>query len=160
MRDFSKVSPSIWHSERFNSLPSDDARYAYLYLLTSGHQTSAGCYRLPDAYAAADLRWSVERYLRARSELVAAGLIKHDAAACVVMITRWFRFNAPQNGNHLKSIRAVLERLPSQDIWAAATAELDAAIDAMAKAKAEKEAKQEATAKPGNTWSNWKPKAA
>ncbi len=27
MRDFSKVSPTVWQSERFNSLPSDDGRY-------------------------------------------------------------------------------------------------------------------------------------
>ncbi len=159
MRDFSKVSPSLWHSERFNSLPSDDARDAYLYLLTSEHQTSAGCYRLPDAYAAADLRWPVERYQHARSELIASGLVNHDAALCrddyaLVPV------QCPQNGNHLKGIRGVLERLPSQEIWAAATAELEAALEAMAKAKAEKDAKQEATAKAGNAWSNWKPKAA
>ena len=48
MREFSKVSPAVWQSERFHSLPSDDGRYVHLYLLTNDHQNSAGCYRLPD----------------------------------------------------------------------------------------------------------------
>lgn len=161
MRDFSKVSPSLWHSERFNSLASDDARFAYLYMLTCEHQTSAGCYRLPDAYAAADLRWPVERYQRALSELIGSGLIVHDPAASVVMVTRWFRFNSPMNEKHLKGIRHILERLPSQKIWAEATAELDECLAAIAKVKAERESKQAAGEKvTGNAWAGWKPRAA
>lgn len=161
MRDYSKVSPSVWHSERFNSLGSDDARYTYIYLLTCSHQTSAGCYFLPTAYAAADLRWPVERYQRALSELISASLISHDAAANVVRITRWFKFNAPMNDKHLKGIRHILERLPSQKIWAEATAELDEVMTRAAKAMAEKEAKQEAGGKaPGTSWAGWKPRAA
>ena len=159
MRDFSKISPTLWHSTRFNGLATDDARYAYLYLLTSEHQTSAGCYRLPDAYAAADLHWPVDRYLKALAELVTAGLVKHDATASVIMITRWFRFNAPMNEKHLKGIRHVLERLPSRIIWAAATAELDETLAATVAAKAGPDAKQTAgdTAK-GNPWSGYRPR--
>ena len=161
MRDFSKVSPSLWHSERFNGLPSDDARYAYLYLLTSVHQTSAGCYRLPDEYAAADLHWRVERYRTARAELVKADLIRFDATASVLMVTRWFRFNPPMNEKHLKGIRHILERLPSQIIWADATSELDETLAANAKAKEEREAKLAGGEKAAsNPWSNWKARAA
>lgn len=160
MRDFSKISPTLWHSDRFNSLTTDDARFCYLYLLTNAHQTSAGAYRLPDAYAAADLRWTIERYQQARSELVDAGLIGHDAAASVLRITRWFRINPPMNEKHLKGIRHILERLPSQAIWQAATDELDDVMEAIAKDKAEREANQAAGKASGNIWANWKPKVA
>ena len=161
MRDFSKVSPSLWHSERFNGLASDDARLAYLYMLTCQHQTSAGCYRLPDAYAAADLRWPVERYQKARAELVKAGLVRFDTSASVLMITRWFRFNPPMNEKHHKGIKHILERLTSQAIWADATAELDECLSAIAKAKAEQASKQAAGEKvTGNPWAGWKPRAA
>jgi hypothetical protein len=88
MREFSKISPALWQSERFNSLPSDDGRYLYLYLLTNEHQNSAGCYRLLDLYACSDLRWSIERYSKARSELVDGGLVRFDAKGPVVMIVR------------------------------------------------------------------------
>jgi hypothetical protein len=161
MRDFSKVSPTLWHSERFNSLATDDARYAFLYILTSEHQTSAGCYRLPDAYAAADLHWPLERYQKARAELAKAELIRFDANASVLMVTRWFRFNPPMNPSHLKGIRHVLDRLPSQTIRVDASAELDEVMTANAQARAEREAKQAAGEKPtANPWASWKPRAA
>jgi hypothetical protein len=161
MRDFSKVSPSLWHSERFNNLASDDARFAYLYLLTCEHQTSAGCYRLPDAYAAADLRWSIDRYQRSRAELATAGLINFDTVASVMMITRWFRFNPPMNEKHLKGIRHILERLPSEQIWADASIELDEFLQTVASVKAEKQAKHEMGGKmPPNPWTGWKPRVA
>jgi hypothetical protein len=113
MRSFSKISPDLWDSERFTTLPSDDGRYLYLYLLTCRHQTSAGAYKLPDGYAATDLRWTSERYLCARELLVGADLIRIDSQTSVVMITRWFKHNPPMNADHLKSIEGELERLPS-----------------------------------------------
>jgi hypothetical protein len=110
MRGYSKISPALWDSERFTSLPSDDGRYLYLYLLTSRHQTSAGAYRLPDGYASTDLRWTPERYVEAREQLVQADLIRFDSQATVVMITRWFKHNPPMNASHLKSIEGELEQ--------------------------------------------------
>lgn len=161
MRDYSKVSPSLWASERFHSVGSDDARYVYLYMLTCEHQTSAGAYRLPDAYAAADLRWPIGRYQKARAELVNTGLIRFDASAAVLMVTRWFRFNPPMNPSHLKGIRHVLDRLPSQTIRVDATAELDEVMTANAQARADREAKQAAGEKlTASSWASWKPRAA
>ena len=86
MRDFSKISPALWQSKRFNTLPSDDGRYLYLYLLTNGHQTSAGAYRLPDGYATNDLRWELSRYVKARHELISADLILIADAFFITMI--------------------------------------------------------------------------
>ena len=125
MRGYSKISPALWDSERFNALPSDDGRYLYLYLLTSRHQTSAGAYRLPDGYAATDLRWTPERYARARELLVQADLIRFEAQSSVVMITRWFKHNPPMNDSHLKSIEGELERLPSPRLAEAAHSDLE-----------------------------------
>ena len=113
MRDFSKISPALWHSKRFNNLPSDDGRYLYLYLLTNEHQTSAGCYRLPDGYATNDLSWELSRYVTARQELVAADLIFFDELESVVMITRWFKHNPPMSESHFVGINRLLEKLPS-----------------------------------------------
>ena len=38
MRDFSKISPDVWQSERFRALPSDEARYLFLYLMTTSEE--------------------------------------------------------------------------------------------------------------------------
>jgi hypothetical protein len=124
MRGYSKISPALWDSERFTSLPSDDGRYLYLYLLTSRHQTSAGAYRLPDGYASTDLRWTEERYAEARKLLVDADLIRFDSQTSVVMITRWFKHNPPMNASHLKSIEGELGRLSSLLLAEAAHSDL------------------------------------
>ncbi len=138
MREYSKVSPNVWQSERFNNLPSDDGRLLYLYLLTCSHQNSAGTYRLPDGYACVDLRWKPERYHNARAELVAADLIAFDDLASVVMICRWFRHNPPMSEKHLIGIERALERLPSESI---AQHALEAAQEAWEAKQAERAAK-------------------
>jgi len=80
MRDFNKVSPTLWQSSRFVDLPSDDGRFLYLYLLTCHHQNSAGCFWLPDGYACNDIRWEAKRYVSARQSLLDADLIRYDDA--------------------------------------------------------------------------------
>ena len=143
MRDFSKISPALWHSKRFNNLPSDDGRYLYLYLLTNEHQTSAGCYRLPDGYATNDLGWELSRYVSARQELVAADLILFDESESVVMITRWFQHNPPMSDSHFIGIERVLTKLPSQNIWIAAS---KAANEAWTSVQEEKRTRQQSQA--------------
>jgi hypothetical protein len=132
MREFSKVSPLVWRSERFIDLPSDDGRYLYLYLLTCEHQNSAGAYRLPDAYACADLRWKPERYVKAKKELVSADLIAIDDKASVIAIRRWFQHNPPMSLPHLKGIQKMLDKLPSLAIASEAALEAEAAFEARA----------------------------
>jgi hypothetical protein len=136
MRDYSKISPSVWHSQRFNNLPSDDGRYLYLYLLTSSHQTSAGCFQLPDGYACSDLRWTLERYKAALEQLVDADLIHLDAETSVVMITRWFKHNPPMSDSHLLGIERVLERIPSVSICEVAQEDLQASWASIQQQKA------------------------
>lgn len=138
MREFSKVSPALWQSDRFNGLPSDDGRYLYVYLLTNEHQTSAGCYRLPDGYACSDLRWPRDRYATARTQLVAADLIKFDASAQVIMVTRWFKHNPPMNEDHHTGIVRILERLPSETIANAALQALEDSLESIRAGKAER----------------------
>jgi hypothetical protein len=116
MRDFNKVSPTLWQSSRFVDLPSDDGRFLYLYLLTCPHQNSAGCFWLPDGYACNDIRWDSTQYQAARQTLIDADLIQFDAANQVILIERWFKHNPPMNQSHLKGIAAMLERCGSPDL--------------------------------------------
>ena len=146
MRSYSKISHALWQSERFNNLPSDDARYLYLFLLTSSHQTSAGAYRLPDGYACADLRWPPERYIKARQQLVDADLLAFDADCSVIFIRRWFKHNPPMNDSHLKSIEGELGRLSSETLAQIAMAEL---AEAQSDIEVEKMARANRNRKPG-----------
>ena len=114
MRDFNKVSPTLWQSSRFVDLPSDDGRFLYLYLLTCHHQNSAGCFWLPDGYACNDIRWEAKRYVSARQSLLDADLIRYDDANHVVLIERWFKHNPPMNEKHRKGIASQIEKLESE----------------------------------------------
>lgn len=145
MREFSKVSPAVWQSERFNGLKSDDAKFVYLYLLTSPHQVSAGCFHLPRGYASTDLRWQPDRYAVALAELAASDMVAVDDSAQVVGIRRWFRHNPPMSKDHLRGIVRYLSKLPSEEIANAfAAAALEAWEGVVAAREAEEAQKRKA----------------
>ncbi|MER9412888.1 hypothetical protein [Mesorhizobium sp. M0589] len=127
-REFSKISPKVWRSKRFRRLPSDDARFLLLYILTSEHQTSAGCFRMPDAYAASDLAWPTDKMQTARGHLVEGGLIAFDASTDEYFVIGWFVHNKPMNTSHQKSIVRVVADVESDALREVAEAELQPAL--------------------------------
>lgn len=151
MRDFSKISPSVWRSQRFTELPTDDARYLYLYLLTCEHQTNAGAYHLPHGYACDDLRWEKSRLSQALEKLVASALILHDAATAEIAITRWFKHNAPMSESHLLGVERTIERIHSSVVADAVLNELHEAWELFQTKKAEVEARKAAKKNPATT---------
>lgn len=124
MRDFSKVSPKLWRSPRFRSLDSDDAKLLYVFLLSCEHQTSAGCFRLPDAYAASDLAWDAERLHTARVQLIEVGLVVHDSGTDEYFVPRWFWHNPITNPKHMKGAERLISELDSDHVREAAEVEL------------------------------------
>lgn len=129
MRDFSKVSPHLWRSKRFRSL-GDEGRLLHMYLLTCEHQTSAGCLRLPDAYAAADLGWPVDKFHRATAEVEEAGLIVHDDETEEIFVTRWFKHNPPTNSKHRQGVDRIISEIDSDKVREAAESDLLAYVTA------------------------------
>jgi hypothetical protein len=123
MRDYSKVSPKLWRSPRYRGLESGDARLLYLFFLTCEHQSSAGCFRLPVAYAASDLGWAEERYGSARAALVEAELLVFDAGTDEYFVPRWFKHNPGTNAKHRKGIERLISELDSDHVREAAEAE-------------------------------------
>jgi hypothetical protein len=118
-REFTKVSPAVWASKRFHAL-TERGRLLYFYCLTSPHVTSCGVYRLPDAYAASDLGWSVDEYRRERDALIAGGLVDFDTETSEVLIERWFRHNAPMNPDHATGTRRLVASIDSDRLREAA----------------------------------------
>ena len=116
-REFSKVSPVIWRSKRFLALPDDGCRLLQLFFMTCQHQNSAGCFRLPEGYACADLPgWSVEAYRVARAHLEAAELIVHDGQTEEIFVVGWFMFNPPMNPKHAASIITRISAIESDRV--------------------------------------------
>lgn len=110
MREFVKVSPSVWNSRKFWSLPDDLARYAYLYVLTNEHINSAGCYKLSIGYICGDLKWEPEVARKAIERLSIAGLVDYDEGENTILILNWGAFNAPTNPKHAIGLLTQLDQ--------------------------------------------------
>jgi hypothetical protein len=141
-REFSKVSPAVWRSGRFISL-SDRGKVAYFYLITNAHVTSAGCYHLPDGYAAADLKWPQEDYLATRDELIGAELIDFDPEHSVVLIERWFKHNPPTNDDYAKGTLKRLDTIENERLREKALADFSEANSLRIERAAEKAARKQ-----------------
>lgn len=109
MRDFSKVSPSVWRSKKFRKLADDTAKLVYLYLLTCPHGNSAGCFDLDPAYACTDLGVDEKAYRKAINSLCKVGLIEFDEEENTVFLINWTTFNEPTNPKHAIGLLAKLD---------------------------------------------------
>lgn len=116
MREFSKVSPSVWRSKKFRSLKSIEAKLVYQYLLSCPHGNSAGCFDLHLGYATADMDIEPIQYQNAIKELSEAGLIEVDEAESTVLIVNWFTFNFPANWKHAIGIISQLLQASSETL--------------------------------------------
>ncbi len=121
-REFNKIAPALWRSKRF-SLLSSIGKVVHLYLMTCEHQNSAGCFRLPDAYAVSDLGCSLEEYLVARDELIAAELVSFDRETNEVFVHRWFKHNPATNDKHAIGAERLISEIESDDLRETAEAE-------------------------------------
>lgn len=128
MRDFSKVSPSVWRSKKFRSLRTMEARYFYLYLLTCPHANSAGCFDIHPLYACADMGLSDIQFRDCIDSLCEAHLIEWDEAENTVLIGNWIEFNAPANPKHALGILSQLQQASSETLRLKAFQDLSAEI--------------------------------
>lgn len=103
-RKFRMVGTSIWASRKFKSLPSDDDRLLYLYVLTSPHCSGSGCFRLPPEYIMADLGVTFDKARDGLAALAHAKLILYDPAEHIVALWDWFTFNAIDSRKHLAGV--------------------------------------------------------
>lgn len=128
-RDFSKVSLNLWSSQKFEAIRDSDAlRLLYLYILTSPHSNSAGCYNLKYGYGSSDLHWDVEAYRKAIDSLCDTGLIDFDKDDQTVLIANWVAFNEPTNAKHALGMLKDLERAKSVNLKTIRFWEFDAVI--------------------------------
>lgn len=129
-RNFNMVSPAVWRSKRWATL-TDDARLVGMYLLTNGHQNSAGCCRLLPGYACADLGgWALPRFLDALAALESAEIAVTDADTSEVLILRWFKHCPPTNSKHFQGTLKIAAAIESDRLRPLAIDALTAAWEA------------------------------
>lgn len=106
-RRYYRVGPAIW-LEDWN----DDARYVAFYVLTCDHRTTEGYFRLPTAYAVADLGWQPERFAEAFGQLQADGFVSYDPATSVCLIHKAMEWQSPENPNQVKAAVKAVAKVP------------------------------------------------
>ena len=94
------------------SLP-EDARTLALYLLTTPHGNLIGCFRMPDAYAAEDLQWPIERVSEGFRKLVEAAFVTRDEASKWLVIAKYVKWNRIENPNVATAAPKAFHQLPA-----------------------------------------------
>lgn len=101
MREYAKISCSIWNSQKWRRLKGcDDAKLLYFYLHTCPHVNMVGCFILPVGYAVTDLGWPEGRYRQALDSLCTASLIGWEEAENLVRIVDFIKHDPFTNPSH------------------------------------------------------------
>ena len=116
MRDYGKVYATFWSSGTTSGL-SDDAKMLALYLMTCGHSTIAGVFRLPDGYVAEDLSWPSERVANGFEELSRKGFANRCGTTKWVWVRKHLEWNKPENPNQRKSAAKIALSVPDECEW-------------------------------------------
>lgn len=111
MARYRKVDPRIWNDAKFAAL-SNDAKLAFLFVLTHPHLTSLGAMRATVPGLAAELSWDVEVFREAFREALSKGIVEHDAKASCVWLPNYLKYNRPESPNVVKSWESALDLIP------------------------------------------------
>ncbi|MEP9387160.1 hypothetical protein [Mesorhizobium sp. KR9-304] len=128
-REWSKLSPEVWRSPRFLSLPEVGAALLWHYYVAGPHANSSGCSCIPDGYAVADFSsfgWTAKDLGQNRKLLIDAGLISFDPVTSEVYVDRWFLHNPPTNPSHAKGAAKLIGKIASDTLREKAEAEFAA----------------------------------
>lgn len=109
---------AFWSSADVQAL-SDDGKMLALYLLTCSHGTIAGVCRMPDGYAAEDLKWTSGRVSKGFEELFSKGFATRCEATKWVWVAKFLQWNPPENPNQWKAVWKVVGQIPPQCVWRA-----------------------------------------
>jgi phosphoglycolate phosphatase-like HAD superfamily hydrolase len=111
MRDYGIVRVRFWEWAKRKQIDADERELA-LYLLTSPHGNSLGCYRLPMAYLCDDLGKDVETAARALSRLSAIGFLEREEVSGWTWIVGYLDHNPIPNRNVGKAVEKQLDAVP------------------------------------------------
>jgi hypothetical protein len=118
VREWGKVPSAFWSMPAIARM-SDDGLVLLLYLMTCGHGTIAGVYRLPDGYIQEDLgvKWPAERVAKGFEELLNNGFAYRCKSTKWVWVVKHLEWNRPENPNQRKAAIKMALSVPPECIW-------------------------------------------
>ena len=109
MQRYGVVYADIWMDGDYKKM-SVEAKYVYLYLLSSPHSNMAGYYSLPDEYAAYDLGMKDTDYRKAVAELSESGFV--FAKKNRILVRSYLKHNPVHNDKQAKGAWNSVDRQP------------------------------------------------
>jgi hypothetical protein len=117
MASYGIIERSFWKNPNIRAL-SHQAKLMLAYLFTCPHGNAAGCFVLPAAYVAADLKYSSEDVEQLFLELSAKPFIERDNETDLILILGWWGHHLIDNPNVLKNIISLIDELPRSPLKA------------------------------------------
>lgn len=121
---YQRIHSQMWADEKFRAL-SEQAKYLFIYILTSPHGNIIGIYVLPKQYIACDLEWSDKQLDKPFDELLASGLILYDEKSRLICIKNQIKHNPIENPKQARSAEKIVEALPKSSLFNEALKLLD-----------------------------------
>ena len=113
MRDYGVVRVRFWEWAKRKHLNAEERELA-LYLLTSPHGNSLGCFRLPMAYLCDDLGKGIETVTQTVSRLSEIGFLERDEETGWTWIIGFLEHNPIPNRNVGKAVEKQLDAVPPE----------------------------------------------
>ena len=124
MRTYGKIESAFWQNPKVRKL-SDDAKLLLVYIYSTPHGNSIGCFVLPDGYMMADMGWAQERVAERVAELVKSAFIERDPESNLIRIVGWFEHNTLENPNVMRAAIRTFKCLPESSIFLSLLSELE-----------------------------------
>lgn len=113
MREYGKIESKYWQWARRKNL-SVNAKLLSVYLLSSPHSNSIGCFELVIGYVMADFGWSEDETNQVFQELEKLGFAKRCLETDFVFIPDFINHNKPENINVGKNMAKTIAAIPRE----------------------------------------------
>jgi|GEM_PF-1314138 len=114
MRIFGSIQLCFWASLDTQQL-SDQGKLLAIYLLTGPHSNMLGCFRLPDGYITADLKWNIETVKKAFQELFRSQFLTRDDPSGWLIIHKFLKWNPIQNSKQGVGVQRLFDLVPHEN---------------------------------------------
>lgn len=130
MARYRKIDVRMWNDRKFREL-SDNAKLAFILLLTHPDTTQIGTIRTRVSNLADELGWQRDAMSHAIQEVTLNGMIDADEKAGLMVINNFLKYNAPSSPNAFKSWRELIDLMPECDLLDRHVASLKAFVDSL-----------------------------
>ena len=132
MARYRKIDVRIWNDRKFREL-DDNAKLAFLLLLTHPDTNQLGFIRSRSVSLAFDLGWQSDAMSNAIQTLCQKGMLMVDERAGLMFLPNFLKYNPPNGVNGAKSWAGLLDLLPECDLRDQALIRLKPLIDGLPK---------------------------